>query len=474
MEVFFSSYAERLDALHEGMKAALDRVPREGLDWRPADGMNSLAVLAAHTAGSERFWIGEVAGERPQSRVRETEFKVQGRDAAHWQGLLDQSLALAMEVLDGLSLADMAQERAVPGRDEGCTVAYALLHALEHTAQHMGHMQIGRQLWDEEAAYRVRRRGPEPVFLTPEAFALARDYIFNHGRALEQELFRYEFEEGDKTAVVEALSAYANPDGGFGQALEPDVRTPSSSALATEIALRHLIALEVPAKHPLVAGALRYLQDTYDPQTKTWRVIPEDSNDYPHAPWWHDDEDGSLARTFDEFEIIPRAGLVAALHAYREALPPGWLDEIAEDTAASILRNRSLGEGGGDDLVYAFRLADSGALVHPLVSSVYEHLLLRAQDTVNRYPDTWDTYGLKPLKLAGEDPDAPVATLLDRGVQRQLNYEIEHQHEDGAWNPNWDWGEAYPEAWVQAREEWCGELTLAMLKALRAYGRLAS
>jgi len=29
-------------------------------------------------------------------------------------------------------------------------VAWALLHALDHTAQHLGHMQITRQLWDQE------------------------------------------------------------------------------------------------------------------------------------------------------------------------------------------------------------------------------------------------------------------------------------------------------------------------------------
>lgn len=151
MDPFFAAYLDRLAALHGGIAAELDDLTVEALDWVPGRDMNSLAVLAAHAAGAEQHWIGEVAGGRPPSRVRQKEFAVRGRDAAALLALLDDSFAVAQEVLAALSPADLAAERVRPN-GEITSAGWALLHALEHTAQHMGHIQIGRQLWDSAAA----------------------------------------------------------------------------------------------------------------------------------------------------------------------------------------------------------------------------------------------------------------------------------------------------------------------------------
>jgi hypothetical protein len=43
--------------------------------------------------------------------------------------------------------------------------------------------------------------------------------------------------------VLNAVRAYCNPDGGFGHALEPDVRAPQSEPTATLRALDTLIEL---------------------------------------------------------------------------------------------------------------------------------------------------------------------------------------------------------------------------------------
>lgn len=153
-EPFFADYAERLGALHAGLSAAIAELPLQALDWTPGPEMNSLGVLVAHTAGSERFWIGDIAAQRPSGRVRAREFEVEGRDAAALQALMDRALAFAEEVLAGLALADLAAERETPdGRI--VTVGWALLHALEHTAQHMGHCQLTRQLWEEKTGAAV-------------------------------------------------------------------------------------------------------------------------------------------------------------------------------------------------------------------------------------------------------------------------------------------------------------------------------
>ena len=55
---------------------------------------------------------------------------------------------------------------------------------------------------------------------------------------------------------------------------------------------------------------------------------------------------------------------------------------------------------------------------------------------------------------------------------RNLDYVIETQASDGAWEPTWHWGGVFAREWEQAKQEWRGHLTLEMLTTLRAYGRI--
>ena len=169
--------------------------------------------------------------------------------------------------------------------------------------------------------------------LTGDALERARRFIETQARPLERALFAFRFEDGSPERVIEELAGFVNEDGGFGHALEPDVRTPSSSALATALGLKVLEELDASADHPLVRGAVDWLETAFDPDVQVWRVVPRDTNDHPHTPWWHD-KDGSLARTFDDFRIIPRALIAGLLHRFGPHLPSDWLDEVAEATVS--------------------------------------------------------------------------------------------------------------------------------------------
>jgi uncharacterized damage-inducible protein DinB len=145
----FEAYFERLEALHGGVKQALDGLPAEALDWVPGPDMNSLCVLVMHLAGAERYWIGDVAGEDLSGRVRDDEFRAAGLDGDALVRRLDEVLAHSRGVLERLSAADLDAEHISPRDGRTFTVAWALWHALEHTALHLGHAQIVRQLWDQ-------------------------------------------------------------------------------------------------------------------------------------------------------------------------------------------------------------------------------------------------------------------------------------------------------------------------------------
>ncbi|MBI4926641.1 MAG: hypothetical protein HY835_02670, partial [Anaerolineae bacterium] len=60
-------------------------------------------------------------------------------------------------------------------------------------------------------------------------FSRAADFIWKNARLLDRRLFAFDFLDGSAEAVVSALAAYQNADGGFGNALEPDKRTPYST-----------------------------------------------------------------------------------------------------------------------------------------------------------------------------------------------------------------------------------------------------
>lgn len=309
------------------------------------------------------------------------------------------------------------------------------------------------------------------IRLSCEAFDLARQYLKTQSRSLDRALFEYRFEDAAVSRVTEALASFQNPDGGFGLALEPDVRTPSSSALATGIGLSILKEVRQPAHDPMVVNAVEYLRRTFDQERQVWRAVPEDVNDHPHAPWWHD-EDGSLARTFDDFLVMPRAQLVALLHHYRELVPADWLDNLTEATVADIeTAEDGVFAGGGDALGYALTLAETDAVPQPHTDRILPRLRAQTEPVVCTEPTEWDTYCATPLKVA-PSPESPVTDLLWEDLQTNLDYVIERQTDQGAWEPTWTWGGAYPEAWEKARREWRGHVTLETLTSLEAYERI--
>ena len=304
--------------------------------------------------------------------------------------------------------------------------------------------------------------------LSRGAFDRARRFIQEEARPLERALLAFRFEHGRCQDVLEQLTQFANEDGGFGHALEPDVRTPSSSALATALALGTLEEIDCPADDPLVRRAVGWVVSTHDAKTQVWRVVPTDANDYAHAPWWHD-EDGSLARTFGDFMIIPRALLVGLLHHFGQHLPADWLDPVTESIVRRVESVGVLGEGGGSDLEYVVHLARTDLLP----DHYRERLIARVRETIPqavvRDPAKWSTYCVTPLRTV-PTPDSIGADLIEAELRRNLDVLIDQQSPTGAWDPTWTF--EYPPEWAFARQEWRGIITLGALTTLKAFGRI--
>ena len=144
------NYLNRIENLREQIRGLIKDLPAEALNWRPTEGVddhatNSLAVMATHVAGAEHFWISEVIGRRPPTRNRDAEFVTEVSDAAPLLQRLEQVGQETREVFSALSETNLNDIRQV--RDRTVAVRWAMLHIVDHTALHLGHMQITYQLW---------------------------------------------------------------------------------------------------------------------------------------------------------------------------------------------------------------------------------------------------------------------------------------------------------------------------------------
>ena len=148
MDSLFVDYLNRLEAMHNGVKEAIAGLSPEALAWVPGPEMNSFSVLVTHLAGSERFWIGDMAGQDDSGRVRSEEFAVTGLTEVDLVQHLDESLAHSQQVLANLLLTDLDKVYESPVNRDSFRVSWSLLHNLEHVALHVGHIQILRQMWE--------------------------------------------------------------------------------------------------------------------------------------------------------------------------------------------------------------------------------------------------------------------------------------------------------------------------------------
>ena len=146
MQPFFEAYLLNLRELHNDILNALKDLPSAALDWSPAAEVNSIDALVIHTVGAQRFLIGEVVGGNPANRDREAEFRVHGLEAESLTQRLNESYEYIHDVLENLTLDDLNASRDFRGCQT--TVAWVLGHALKHTATHMGHIQLMRQVWE--------------------------------------------------------------------------------------------------------------------------------------------------------------------------------------------------------------------------------------------------------------------------------------------------------------------------------------
>ncbi len=285
----------------------------------------------------------------------------------------------------------------------------------------------------------------------------AKQFIISSARPLELAWYRAVFEGGPKQAVIEELKKFQNPDGGFGNALEPDNWNPNSTPITTNAALICLCetgALKEAAD--VTAGIARWLKsgDGFIPEKQRWAGTVPSNLEHPHAIWWEPgDNEGE--------GFNPTVSLAAFLCCVdggerwrglaREAFR--WLETVEEADSHEV-----------QCFMLAHRMMELCGVTDVIDLDKAREAVKRAVGlAVCREPEKYGVeYVAGPSAFFhGESPYVPEG--VEELVKADLAAIDKLQMEDGGFDITWQWYTPYEQEYKQARDWWRPKVTMEKL-----------
>jgi hypothetical protein len=285
-------------------------------------------------------------------------------------------------------------------------------------------------------------------------FSRAETFIWTSARLIERQVYACLFCNGPAEGVIRALAAYQNPDGGFGNALEPDNRCPDSQPIFIEHALYILDmvnAITDPrVRTDMLLPVCDYLQTITTSEGGVPFVLPT-ANRYPHTPWMGAPENPPAA-------LNPTASIAGLL--FKSGVQHAWLDRASDFCWREIPANQK--EGFHDLMpVTTFLLnAPDQKRAAGQLERISE--IIRKPGVVEMDP-TAGGYVKMPLDWAPTPTSFFRKLFDDETLRLHLTALARRQQADGGWAINWD-----PISPV-VDYEWRGRLTIDALVSLRGY-----
>ncbi|HEY3483667.1 MAG TPA: hypothetical protein VGL02_32795 [Streptomyces sp.] len=292
--------------------------------------------------------------------------------------------------------------------------------------------------------------------------ARAERFVWLTARVLEQRRFAFHFLQGDPDAVETALDAYRNDDGGYGHALEPDLRGPVSQPLHVAYALRVLDETG-RCRGRRAERVCRYLT-TRSTADGALPAVDPSLRGYPYAPWMEipDDPPGELLATG------PVVGRLRANDVWHAWLFPAtdfcWtaVESLDRTHPYEVLAALAFLASAPDRA----RAAEAAARLGRLVRE--RELVLLDPERAGQTPSP-PGYAPGEHHFAHDFAPAPDslarAWFSDDEMERSLDHLASRQREDGGWPINWrEWA---PGSALEGRPI----VTIGALLSLRAYGR---
>lgn len=285
---------------------------------------------------------------------------------------------------------------------------------------------------------------------TPD-LSKATDFIWRTARLLDRRRFAYLFLDGEQQAVLKALRPYQNPDGGFGNSLEPDIRAPLSQPVPTWTALCILDEAGSFAD-PMVSQVCDYLLTITTAEGGVPFALLS-VLDYPHAPWWEIGDQPPAS-------LNPTAAIAALLHKHHVEHP--WLSAATEFCWRKLDSLDKTDPYEMRAVLPFLEFVPDRQRAEKVFARVGPKIL--EQNLVALSPTTQEETH-SPLNFAPH-PQSPAHRLFsDEVIEAHLDALASAQQEDGGWQFNWP-------AWNPATAlEWRGIVTIEALVTLRAYER---
>lgn len=286
----------------------------------------------------------------------------------------------------------------------------------------------------------------------------ASDFIYKNARLLERLRFAHLSGQGSPEAVLQALAAYQNKDGGFGHALEPDIRSPYSQPQGAEFAL-HLMDETGIFPESLMTGLGQFLEQHSNPHTGGWPYAFRSVNEHPHAPWWTTESD-------DTASINPTGSIVALLLKSRDWHPflkEKWLNRAIQYTWDTVESADLTGFHNCIQAVHFLEQQSGDPRAAAVKSRVDQHL---SEPGVIELDPRAEGYVQKVLDWAPDSTSYAAQFVPEEILSLHLDHLVSEQQADGGWPISW---EPLSSA---AKNEWRGHLTIERLKTLSSYGRL--
>lgn len=277
----------------------------------------------------------------------------------------------------------------------------------------------------------------------------AERFVLANARLLDRHRLSVLLHAAPVAPVLDALRAYRNPDGGFGHALEPDVRAPGSEPAAT------LHALEVLAEigaldDPMVADAAAWVATIADPDGGLPFVLPAAVR-YPRAPWMVPSEGGSHL-TFAIAGVLLAAGCSEP-----------WLRRTTDWCWAKLERPEEL---SGYWVKFSLGFLDHVPDPERASAAIENLRSLISADGSMAVPGGTENERLTPLALSARPGQRSRALFSHDQVEADLDRLQARQQDDGGWTFDWL-------AWSPGQSaEWRGAVTLLALATLGAHGRI--
>ncbi|MFJ8649728.1 hypothetical protein ACIRNI_26850 [Streptomyces sp. NPDC093546] len=299
-----------------------------------------------------------------------------------------------------------------------------------------------------------------PLAGTP--LARAEHFVWLTARVLEQRRFAYHFLGGGADAVEAALTAYLNEDGGYGHALEPDLRGPVSQPLHTAHALRVLDSIG-RCGGMRVERVCRYLTGVSTGDGALPALHPS-VRGYPIAPFLPVVDDPPS-------DLLATGPVVGLLH--RNQVWHAWLFRATDFCWAAV---EGLEKSHPYEIQAAVAFLD-GVPDRGRAEAVADRLgrAVREQRLAVLDPARAEDFPVPPGYAPGEHhfphdyarvPDSLARRwFTDEEMARSLDHLAAEQGEDGGWPIRWrQWA---PGTALESRPI----VTIEALRTLRAYGR---